>query len=462
MSQQRTHQDVLEELLNSLLDETLSEADEARLAGMLTESATARTRYREWMELHAALHWDYAAAASNHPEPTLSMDTRLGLSNDADVVSAEASRSIGRHSLLIGGSLAMAGLLALAISWFTVLQRPGELAERQPSGATLLATGQIVEVASLGGAASWSVGGMLVSDLAVGNRLCAGTVNLEGESAFMTLRFDDGTAVTLAGKSMLEFDARWQKTLVLRHGTLSVDVRPQPVGRPMLVRTPTAEVEVVGTVFSVSADSQVTRLGVDEGSVRFLRLADRQSVEVREHNVATASLVATEPLEAGRPVSIPATYREEFGGVHGKRALPYIAGRENDGRPIVHFGVHTRNDNFGFVTMHDDSVVSLRFRSEKPEMVRLMISMRRPGGGFGGNFEIKFPTIDATLVDSGDESSGAWRWIHIPAREFAPIIKEFNDLTPGHTIGMLLVATFTEAAQLEVAEVSVARRATAP
>jgi hypothetical protein len=108
--------------------------------------------------------------------------------------------------------------------------------------------------------ASWSDGGMVVSDLVVGNRLCAGTASLDGESAFMTLRFDDGTCVTLAGETVLEFDARWQKTLVLRRGNLSVDAHPQPRGRPMLIRTPTAEVEVVGTVFSVSVDPQHTHL----------------------------------------------------------------------------------------------------------------------------------------------------------------------------------------------------------
>lgn len=462
-SDQDYGQDMLEELLNSLIDETLSEADEARLARILAENAAARTRYREWMELHAALHWDYASAAAMHAEPSIAADAaRLSL-KDGDIMFRGVGHSLGRRSLLLGGALAVAGLITLAISWYAVLQRDGAVAEGRSSGRTPLTTGQIVEIASLGGAASWSNGGMVVSDLAVGNLLSAGTVSLEGESAFMTLRFADGTAVTLAGQSTLEFDARWQKTLVLRHGTLSVDARPQPVGRPMLVRTPTAEVEVMGTVFSLSADSQVTHLGVDEGSVRFLRLADRQSVEVHEHNVASASLIATEPLKAGRPASIPATFRQEFGGgadkPPGLRAEPYVAGRREDGRPIVHFGVHTRSDNFGFVTMHDDSVVSVRFRTAKPQVIRAMISMRRPGGGFGGNFEIVFPTRDAAPVDGGDANPAAWRWIHVPASEFASNIKEFPDLTPGRAVAMILVDAFTSEAQLEVAEVVVRRQA---
>lgn len=453
---------MLEELLNSLLDETLSEADEARLAEMLATSSVARSRYRQWMELHASLHWDYAAAATQHSAAPLAPGTDSLPLDIFDAVAGQTGRSRSRRSLLLGGSLAAAGLLALALSWFVVLQRPGDSAARGHSGATLLATGEIVELVSQGGAASWSNGGVMVSDLAVGNRLSAGTVSLEGQSAFITLRFDDGTAVTLTGESMLEFDARWQKTLVLRHGTLSVDARPQPPGRPMLIRTPTAEVEVVGTVFSVSSDSQVTHVGVEEGSVRFLRLADRQSVEVREHNVATASLVTTEPLEAARPAVIPSTYREEFGGVAGNasglRAVPYNAGRGDDGKTVVHFGVHTRKDNLGFVAMHDDSVVSVRFRTATPETIRVMISMRRPGGGFSGNFAIKFAADDAATIAGGDANADGWRLIHIPARQFVSMIKDFPDLTPGHAVGMLLVDTFTSAAQLDVTEVVVQRQ----
>lgn len=449
--------DVVEELLNSLLDDTLSESDEARLAGMLAESEPARRRYREWMELHAALHWDYATAAAQHPAEVVSARPPLLPSEDSTVDSSPTGRILGHRSLLLGGALAAVGLLALAVTGFAVLQRPGDDTGR----ASPLTTGQIVEVVSLGGAASWSDGGMVVSDLAVGNRLGAGTASLESESAFMTLRFEDGTCVTLAGETVLEFDARWQKTLVLRHGNLSVDARPQPRGRPMLVRTPTAEVEVVGTVFSLAADQRNTHLGVEEGSVRFLRLADRQSVEVREQNVATASLVATELLEAGRQTSISSHYREKFGSVDGKapglRAEPYVAGHGENGRPVVHFGVTTRKDNFGFVTMHDDSVVSVRFRTATPETIRVMLSMRRPSGGFSGNFAVQFRSTDAAPVDGGDADPAGWRWIHIPTCEFTSINDTFPNLTLGHGIGLLLVDTFTSTAQLDVAEVIVRR-----
>jgi ferric-dicitrate binding protein FerR (iron transport regulator) len=450
-----------EELLNSLLDETLSEADEAELAGLLAKSEAARRRYREWIELHASLHWDYAAAATPHRETTRAgEESLLSLATAADEAH---TRRVGRGMMLVGASLSMAGLLALAISWVTVLQLPRGRAGHEPSITTPVMADSIVLVAAVDGAASWSDGGQVVSDLAIGNRLGAGTVSLDGDSAFMTLRFDDGTVVTLTGESMLEFDARWQKNLVLRHGSLSVNASPQPPGRPMLIRTPTAEVEVVGTIFSLSVDAQNTHVGVEEGSVRFLRLADGQSVAVNEQSVATASLVATRPLEVARPAAVPSFYKQSLvnaaGSDAGLKAEPYIAGRGHDGLPVIHYGCKVRSGDIGFVTVDEGSVISVRLRTATPETIRVMLSMRRPGGGFAGNFEAKIPIEAMPVVDGGNGAADGWRWIDIPIRDFLSLASDFPSLTPGHAVGLMLIDTFTAAANLEVAEVSVQRQA---
>ena len=53
-----THNDELDRLLNELVDGTLSEVDEQRLAEILRADALARGQYRRFMALHADLHWD--------------------------------------------------------------------------------------------------------------------------------------------------------------------------------------------------------------------------------------------------------------------------------------------------------------------------------------------------------------------------------------------------------------------
>ncbi len=58
----------LDRVLNELVDGTLTEAEEHRLAEILCTDATARRQYRQFMALHADLHWDYAAAAISQPE----------------------------------------------------------------------------------------------------------------------------------------------------------------------------------------------------------------------------------------------------------------------------------------------------------------------------------------------------------------------------------------------------------
>jgi len=59
----------LEALFNRLADGLSSEEDERRLAELLRSDPGARRAYREFMALHSALHWDYAAAALPEPPP---------------------------------------------------------------------------------------------------------------------------------------------------------------------------------------------------------------------------------------------------------------------------------------------------------------------------------------------------------------------------------------------------------
>ncbi|HEX3133175.1 MAG TPA: FecR domain-containing protein, partial [Planctomycetota bacterium] len=58
------------------------------------------------------------------------------------------------------------------------------------------------------------------------------------------------------------------KTLTLTHGTMQVEVQPQTPNHPLRIRIPQAQVVVVGTVITLHADAERTRLAVDHGVVR--------------------------------------------------------------------------------------------------------------------------------------------------------------------------------------------------
>lgn len=442
--------DDFEVLLNGLLDDTLSEADEQRLATILASNAEARRRYRHWMELHAALEWDYAAAAMPMMHPAVESNS----DSPADQISRKPARAAAWRGIIMASSLASLAAAVVAAGWLGARW----MAADRPS----------VEIIAVGGAASWSGNGEVLTDLAVGDRLRDGLVSLEGASTFMGMRFHDGTAVTLVGDSILEYGDRGQKHLTLRHGSLSVDARPQPAGKPMLIRTPTAEVEVIGTVFSISADATETQLGVEQGSVRVRRLADGDVVQVPKNQVVTASLDAAAPLAVSTPLPMATDFRQTFDlppalKLEGQwlpaadvvpsrvRALPRIAGRWPNGAPIIHHGMSLHAPDSGFVAFQPESVVSVRCRMAMPETLRVMLNMRRPEGTFAGNFEAKVPFVPAESPADAD----GWRTVEIPAASFLPIIDLHPRFTPGMVVSLLLVETFKSEAGLEVAEIRV-------
>jgi len=99
-------------------------------------------------------------------------------------------------------------------------------------------------------------------------------------------------------------------------------VNSQPEGKPMVIETPVANAEVLGTRLSLFASSVLTELVVLEGEVRFRRPSDGQSIDVRsgERVVASAdSDLIPQPLS---PVS--SVWEEDF-----ENGLPryWIAGQ---------------------------------------------------------------------------------------------------------------------------------------
>jgi ferric-dicitrate binding protein FerR (iron transport regulator) len=79
------------------------------------------------------------------------------------------------------------------------------------------------------------------------------------------------------------------KCVVLQHGSLTATVSKQPAGQPMRFVTSQAEALVRGTRLTVAADTNSTRLSVDEGLVQFTRLEKRQSLDVAAGQTATVA-----------------------------------------------------------------------------------------------------------------------------------------------------------------------------
>lgn len=95
------------------------------------------------------------------------------------------------------------------------------------------------------------------------------------EGGGATLRLGDGTRLVAGGGvTMRVEDLSDGITVHLNRGRLAATVTPQPANRRFVMRSPHAEVIVVGTVFALLAAGDGSRLTVEEGSVRIRRLSD--------------------------------------------------------------------------------------------------------------------------------------------------------------------------------------------
>ncbi len=505
--------DELEELLNDLADDLLTTVGEARLAGLLRQSAVARKRYRQWMTLHSALTWDYAAAASAkgdlaatgmrkaliraiseqsisvpaHMRETINKLTgiRKQLAQDfgreptveelAEEVnqSEERVRAVLRMAETIemaeqpkqrAGSrrrfgwrpMALAAVAAfaavLSFAWMF-------LAARQPIATVKLAQGAVVWTDGSGGGAR---------RLEPGAQVRAGTIIAEGSSACVALRFADGTVVTLNGDAELTFSDHGQKQLDLRRGSLNAQVEHQPAGHPMKVVTSAAEIVVLGTIFDLSAASNETALNVERGRVELRRLVDNKVVEVGAQQGVVASFAATAlaPFATTLP---PLHWQHSFAAplppnCEGRwlaagddlppreRAVPFIAGRKSDGAPTIQYGVGIRpaiSAPRAFATLSTDSVVRFRYRVTRETGLKCFLSCGQEDGGFGGNFELTWPQ------PASPPDADGWRWAELPvARASAVMPKEYPTLS-GRLVRCLLLHSYEDDRGLEISDAEI-------
>ncbi|MCA9155553.1 MAG: FecR domain-containing protein [Planctomycetales bacterium] len=475
----------LETLLNALADDQLDEVGQRRLNDMLRADASLRQQYLAWMQLHADLHWDYAAAASADDE---SREERIGSHGSDSKASlplstpAEAGRTgVSRPRLsprnsnpvttknerLLRGVLVGVAVLLLAIgisSRSTPVRREAK---------------DIVTLAAASGAVTWSHPGEETrAGLTAGAELPAGTLVVEGEAASAQLRFADGTRLTLSGDAELSFTDGKQKQLVLRRGLLAAQVERQPPIRPLVVRTPTAEVRVVGTVFSVSADQDGTELMVESGRVRMRRLADGKEVELTDRQSAVATFDTAEPMKPARPAPPPPQWTQDFreppppnckghwqpardGQAAMVTAVPCIAGRDADDRPVIHYGITARAAptaaSHGLVTLTPTSRLRVRYRVASDSNVRIMLGLQKPNGGFGGNFQVWLAAdeVSRLLTTEPSTSDASWQSLDIPIAEFEPLIDHIPRPPNNAQVSLVFVATTSIEAGLEVAELSI-------
>lgn len=293
------------------------------------------------------------------------------------------------------------------------------------------------------GTVAWSDG----TAIETGATLPAGTLETVGEASSALLRFDDGSLITLQGEAELSFADESQKVLTLSRGTLSAEVKPQPAGRPMLIRTPSAVAEVVGTAFDLSARSDDTLLNVNTGLVKLKRLADGREIDVGANRSAVASLQTSSTLDVGSTPEPLTSWSFDFtqqtpprdwrGVARDGRmtAMPYIAKKHADGSVTTHYGISIRTamlEQPARLIATEQSLIRYRLRFETGAALSLMLITHRPDGSFGGNFELPLSASELHPDATG------WCEITLPLTRFSPISTRHTELV-GNILTSVLI-----------------------
>lgn len=109
----------------------------------------------------------------------------------------------------------------------------------------------------------------LVVEPGTGTTVRAHDTLVTGAQAELELGFSgDATRIALSADSRLLALSGPGKRFHLDHGSLRVAAAPQPAGQPLVVTTPQAQVTVVGTAFSLTANPLMSWLEVQHGTVR--------------------------------------------------------------------------------------------------------------------------------------------------------------------------------------------------
>lgn len=425
-----------ETLIQKYLDFALTPEEHRELNRLLREDAELRASFCDLAE-QALVLGDFGRVA--------------GMENVRSKASIQTRLSPASWLVLVAGIVLLAGAVSL---WWSGREEP------------------VLRLVEGSGGITWSRGGEFREAIQPGSDLAAGTIETVGDSATARLRFRDGSLIDLAGETELSFAEDGQKRLFLRRGSLNARVEPQPDGRPMVVRTPSAEAHVIGTTFHLAARPEDTLLNVEEGLVTLKRLVDGDSVDVPAKSTAVASLDSGLSLEAASTPEPLAEWRFDFttrvppriwrgiwkdgpaGGV--MTASPYVAGKKDDGKVVTHFGVSVRTaylDPTVRLEVGRDSFIRYRLRLRERVPLQLMLLTNRKNGDYGGNFECK---VSPELLRPLGEG---WHELVVPVSRFQPVAPDWKrkqryPSPVGNVVTSAILSSFGKDAGLEVAEFS--------
>jgi ferric-dicitrate binding protein FerR (iron transport regulator) len=330
------------------------------------------------------------------------------------------------------GSLALAAslLAGVMIGWW-FFNTP----ESRVIGSLEMVSGD-VRVLTVGGEVRSAESGSLINS--------GDTVRASGERDQAVFTFADGTKITLIGDTSVTLSDGGKKSAVVHHGNLAVLAKPQPKELPLVLATPTARIQVVGTQFLLEARRDHTDLSVIEGRVRVTRVDDNQSLEVaggkrlltKDRAVFAVQDIPKPPerweldFEDGLPTGMSRGRFVKDGLPAGSQGA-VAAVRADHGKYGIHYEIATPESwSRGLFAIHDASHLHFTYKIERPDWLNVFIIVREPNGPFAGNYLFK-PVFR--------RPAGRWQTITIPLTEFKKAGSEKGESLPTHLVPFLVL-----------------------
>ncbi|SVC98182.1 uncharacterized protein METZ01_LOCUS351036, partial [marine metagenome] len=144
--------------------------------------------------------------------------------------------------------------------------------------------------------------GKVRDEVKVGTMLKVGdTIRTRSSSAWVKLALNDGSVMTIAGRSRLRLlNVEARRGFQLAYGNLWATVAQRAGAKPVSIQTPTATVDVATAQFDLEVNSTTSIVRVNDGSANIVRLADGQTANVAADHQAVVSISRSQPFTAAR------------------------------------------------------------------------------------------------------------------------------------------------------------------
>lgn len=260
--------------------------------------------------------------------------------------------------------------------------------------------------------------------------------------------YPDGTRFSVFGQSEVRLDESNSggKRIVVLTGQVVAEVTPQPDGKPLIIQTPTSSIEVLGTRLDVNADANATQVAVSSGRVALIRSADGARIEVPAGRSAQTSHSNKDPLTAEvTPPRLADHWEANFdtglpAGWKCGKWLPEngaILAHPNPRNGYKWFTISSGNawsaGRHSHFQIHEDSVLHLTYKMERPEWFQIMLNLRSTPASKAGTGNAFYENARQW---NRDLTPGVWRTIHIPLNDYSKFIGRNRKLEDVDLVGL--------------------------